>query len=77
MQEKIDKQKALLTKRIESSGFDLDELAIVINSKKDYIKESEHGFDYKSPNYAMFHGLQEANRRIKSIKLRQEKQNQL
>lgn len=77
IQEKIDKQKELLTKRIESSGFDLDELAIVINSKKDYIKESEHGFNYQSPNYAMFVGLQEANRRIQSIKLRQEKQTQL
>ena len=77
LQEKIDKQKELLTKRIEASGFDLDELASVINSKKDYIQESEHGFNYQSPNYAMFHGLQEANRRIQSIKLHQEKQNQL
>ncbi len=77
LQEKIDKQKELLTKRIESSGFDLDELASLINNKKEYLKESEQGFDYRSPNYAMFHGLQEANRRIKSIKLRQEKQNQL
>ena len=77
LQEKIDKQKELLTKRIESSGFDLNELASVINSKKDYIKESENGFNYQSPNYAMFHGLQEANRRIQSIKLRQQKQNQL
>lgn len=77
LQEKIDKQKELLTKRIESSGFDLDELAAVIKGKREYIKECEHGFDYKSPNYAMFHGLQEANRRIQSIKLRQQKQNQL
>ncbi|MFQ6723919.1 MAG: hypothetical protein ACLRFE_01110 [Clostridia bacterium] len=77
LQEKIDKQKELLTKRIESSGFDLDELASVINGKKDYIKECEHGFNYQSPNYAMFVGLQESNRRIQSIKLRQDKQNQL
>ena len=48
-----------------------------INGKKDYIKECEHGFNYQSPNYAMFVGLQEANRRIQSIKLRQQKQNQL
>lgn len=77
LEERIDKQKELLTKRIEASGFDLDELAAVINGKKDYIKECEHGFNYQSPNYAMFVGLQEANRRIQSIKLRQQKQNQL
>ena len=77
LQEKIDKQKELLTKRIETSGFDLDELFSIINSKKEYIKECEPNFNYQSPNYAMFHGLQEANRIIKRIKLRQEKQSQL
>jgi len=77
LQEKIDKQKELLAKRIESSGFDLDELSNIINGKKEYIKECEHNFNYQSPNYAMFSGLQEANRRIQSIKLRQEKQSQL
>lgn len=76
LQEKIDKQKELLSKRIESSDFDLDELTSIISGKRDYIKESEHGFNYQSPNYAMFVGLQEANRRIQSIKIRQEKQSQ-
>ena len=74
---KINKQKELLTKYIESSGFDLDELAVIANSKREYIKESEKGFNYQSINYAMYVGLQELKNRINVIKIRQEKQNQI
>lgn len=77
IQEKIDKQKELLTKRIESSGFDLDELQNVASNKREYLKESEQGFSYNSVNYNMYVGMTELSKCAAALKMRQEKQNQI
>lgn len=77
LQEKIDKQRELLAKKIESSGFDMDELTSIADSKRKYIQESEQGFNYQSSNYAMYTGLFEVKKCIHHLLRQQQKQAQV
>ncbi len=60
LDEEIDKTKEMLRNRLKKSNFDLEELMDIMAGKRAYIKESEDGFDYRSLNYDMYVGLQEA-----------------
>ena len=77
LQEKIDKQRELLAKKIENSGFDMDELQSIANNKREYIKESEQGFNYQSVHYAMYTGLFEVKKCIHNLSKKQQKQAQV
>lgn len=77
LQEKIDKQRELLTRKIESSGFDMDELTCIADSKRKYIQESEQGFNYQSSNYAMYTGLFEVKKCIHNLSRQKERQAQI